>query len=76
VHYINKAAQQREILRRTSTESSVPTDIISYQSIMDQMGLQDELQDISLNNELDLSDQMEIEEGGILIDWDEGKDHV
>jgi hypothetical protein len=76
VPYINKAAQQREILRRTSTESSVPTDIISYQSIMDQMGLQDELQDISLNNELDLSDQMEIEEGGILIDWDEGKDHV
>jgi hypothetical protein len=71
VPYIDKNAQQKSILNRNSSENLEFSDIISYQSMLEQFEVQNNnLEDISLNDELN-DTPLEITHGGMILDFED-----
>ncbi len=71
IPYIDKAAQQEEILSRESSQSLEPSDVFSYQSMLDQFELQGGLlEGFELDKEAEVKPELEIKPGGMVLDFD------
>jgi len=71
VPYIDKKAQQDEVLSRNSTESLEPIDVMSYQSVLDQFEIQNMgLENFSIDEVPQKESDLEIQSGGMILDFD------
>lgn len=71
VPYLDKKAQQEEILNRNSSESLAPEDVFSYQSVLDQFEIDNmNLENFSIDEESKTSKIDVNVGGGMVLDWD------
>ena len=72
VPYLNREAQQREILNRTSSTPLEAVDVFSYASMLDQMQLSTScLEGIDINKEAAKQNELEYIPGGMVLDFED-----
>jgi hypothetical protein len=74
VPYLDRQAQQEAVLARNSTENAEPAELFTYSSMMDQFEMQGTiLSNIQLDDQHSKPEEIEIEGGGMVLDWDDEK---